>query len=97
MRKYVPYLYLARVPILTGLLLIALAPLSLFSGVQSLFRGLFDLNPWGAFFVALGSMLSAWTVMITFWLVASYAPLRFGVESIGIKFPPRRNATWTTS
>jgi hypothetical protein len=93
MPKYVPYLYLARVPILTGLLLIALAPISLFSGVQSLFRGLFDLNPWGAFFVALGSMLSAWTVMITLWLVAAYAPLRFGVESIGTKFPPRRNAT----
>jgi len=61
MSKYLPYLYLGRFPLLTALLLVALAPLSLFSGLESLLRGLFDLKPWGLFFVAMGSLLGAWT------------------------------------
>lgn len=93
MPRHLPYLYLARFPILTGLLLIVLAPFSLFSGLQSLLRGLFDLKLWGVFFLALGSLLTAWTVMITFWIVGSYARLRFGVQPIGIGFPPRGKVT----
>lgn len=92
MVKYLPYFYLARFPIIAGLLLLALPPLSLFSGLRSLFRGLFDLTPWGAFFLALISLLAAWTVMITFWIVASYGWRRFGTEPTGLTFPPSRKA-----
>jgi hypothetical protein len=93
MSKYLPYLYLARFPILTGLLLVALAPLSIFSGLESLLRGLFDLKPWGMFFITMGSLIGAWTVMLTFWIVAAYGWLRFGVQPIGFVFPPSRKAT----
>ena len=93
MVKYLPYFYLARFPIITGLLLLALPPLSLFSGLKSLFRGLFDLTPWGTFFLAFISLLAAWTVMITFWIVASYGWRRFGTEPTGLTFPPSRKAT----
>ena len=93
MSKYLPYLYLGRVPLLTALLLVALAPLSLFSGLQTLLRGLFDLKPWGIFFVAMGSLLGAWTLMITWWIVAAYGHLRFGVAPTGVEFPPSRKAT----
>jgi Patatin-like phospholipase len=93
MSKYLPYLYLARFPALTGLLLVALGPVSLFSGLESLLRGLFDLTPWGMFFMALGSLLGSWTAMIAFWIVAAYGWRRFGVQPIGVCFPPNCKAT----
>src|SRR5260370_23466290 len=93
MAKYLSYLYRGRFPLLTALLLVALAPLSLYSGLESLLRGLFDLKPWGIVFVAMGSLLGAWTVMITWWLVAAYGHQRFGVAPIGVEFPPSRKAT----
>jgi hypothetical protein len=88
--KYLPYAYLARFPLITALFLIALPPLSLFSGLSSLFRGLFDVTPWGGFFLAMGSLLAAWTVMITGTLIGTHAWRRFGVQPIGINFPPGR-------
>ena len=92
MLAYLPYIYLARFPLLTALLLITLPPVSLFTGLSSLLRGLFDLNPFEAFFLALGSALGAWTVMITIGVIGTNAWRRFGVQPIGIKFPPSRRA-----
>jgi hypothetical protein len=92
MLKLLPYLYLARVPILTALALVLLTPVALWSPTASLLGGLYDLKPWGLFFVALSSLLLAWTIMITLWLVAVYGYLRFGTGPTGLQFPPPQSA-----
>ena len=44
------------------------------------------------FFVVLASLLTAWTVMVTFWIIAAYAPQRFAAAPLGLTFPPGRRA-----
>ena len=90
MSKYLPYLYLQRFPLLTALILVALTLFSLRSVFTYLLHGLYDLKPWGFFFVVLASLLTAWTAMVTFWIIAAYAPARFGTPPLGVTFPPGR-------
>jgi hypothetical protein len=77
---WVPYLYLLRVQIIVGLILLA-APLALLSPIL---RGLFDLDygsPWHSAFgmslVTLAAFAAAWSLLATTWSTAHNAPARF--------------------
>jgi hypothetical protein len=89
---WVPYLYLLRVQIITGLVLLVAPPVALFS---PLFRGLFDLDygPWwhtatGMALVTLAAFSAAWTLLATTWATAHNAPERFGTHRINwVRYP----------
>jgi hypothetical protein len=73
-KALVPFVMLARVPLLCGLALIVFPLRSLKS---SLFANLFDVSPQGMIVVTLASLFTAWTTLVTGWLVLSYGHYRF--------------------
>lgn len=80
-KALVPFLMLARVPLLCASFLV-LFPLISFK--SSLFANLFDVTPQGMIVVTLASLTTAWTTLVTGWVILSYGHLRF----YGIGFQP---------
>jgi hypothetical protein len=80
-KALVPFLMLGRVPLLCAALLF-LFPLISFK--NSLFANLFDVTPQGMIVVTLASLATAWTTLVTGWVILSYGYLRFH----GITFRP---------
>src|SRR5829696_456421 len=70
--------YLLRIPLLTGIGLIAFCVLAWRGGARSLLGGIFDVGDsyLGAFFVSLSAFFAAWVVMATWRLVRLYGPVR---------------------
>jgi hypothetical protein len=91
---WLPYLYLLRVQIITGLVLVLLPPYALSS---LLLNGLFDLdyaNLWrsafGMLLVSLAAFGTAWSLLATSWAAIFNAPERFGTARIdSVTFPIR--------
>jgi Patatin-like phospholipase len=77
---FLQYLYFCRFPLLAGLALVALPPLSIY-GAPSLLGNFFWLSRGGILLVSLLSTLAAWVVMVTLEILVAYAPLRFGVRA----------------
>ncbi len=73
-KEPVPFLMLARVPLLCALVLVVF-PLS--SLRSSLFANLLDITPRGMSVVTLAGLSTAWTTLVTGWVVMSYGHLRF--------------------
>jgi hypothetical protein len=73
-KELVPFLMLARVPLLCALVLVVF-PLS--SLRSSLFANLLDITPRGMSVVTLAGLSTAWTTLVTGWVVMSYGHLRF--------------------
>jgi hypothetical protein len=71
-------MYLLRIPLLTGIGLIAFCVLAWRGGARSLLGGIFDVGDsyLGAFFVSLSAFFAAWVVMATWRLVRLYGPVR---------------------
>ncbi len=80
-KALVPFLMLARVPLLCAAVLFLFPPISFKS---SLFANLFDVTPQGMIVVTLASLATAWTTLVTGWVILSYGHLRFH----GITFQP---------
>jgi hypothetical protein len=81
-RMVAVYGVVMRVPILIGVLLVALPFIAFFTGARSLLRGLFDLTPWSLFAVTLTSLAVAGTACMNASIVLHHASQRFGVERI---------------
>jgi len=80
-KELVPFLMLARVPLLCASVLFLFPPISFKS---SLFANLFDVTPQGMIVVTLASLATAWTTLVTGWVILSYGHCRFH----GITFQP---------
>ncbi|MGA2591341.1 MAG: patatin-like phospholipase family protein [Bryobacteraceae bacterium] len=76
------YAFLMRVPLLVGVLLLALPFLAFFTGARSLLQGLFDLTPWSLFVATLASMAVSGAVCMAAYIVLKNAYLRVGVPSV---------------
>jgi len=70
------YAFLMRVPLLAGVLLLALPFIAFFTGARSLLRGLFDLTPWSLFVATLASLAVAGAVCMAAYIVLTNAHLR---------------------
>jgi glycerophosphoryl diester phosphodiesterase len=78
LRREIPYVYLLRVPILTGFGFAGVCYLALFTPARSHMGGAFDINSyWGIFLVSLIAFLFASTVGVTWRLIRCYGPRRF--------------------
>jgi len=84
-----PYLYLLRVPLLTGLVMAALPFVALATDARSLLANFFDVPDTGIVWVTVAALITAWSVMITSWLIVLYGSRRFKVAPIRIAFPPK--------
>ncbi|MGH9537932.1 MAG: patatin-like phospholipase family protein [Terriglobales bacterium] len=80
-KALVPFLMLARVPLLCACALFVFPFISL---KNSLFANLFDVTPQGMIVVTLAALAVAWTTLITGWVILSCGYLRFP----GICFRP---------
>lgn len=94
-----PYLYFLRFPLLIALILLLFPYIALKTGASSLLGGIFDLagssyvkTAGRMFFVALVSLNVAWTILETFWLVVLYAPERFAVSRLTMRWTKRQHA-----
>ncbi len=91
---WVPYLYLLRVQIITGTLLVIGPPYALSS---SLLNGLFDLDygTWwrtlsGVTLVTFAAFSAAWTLLATCWATIHNAPARFDAIPVrSVRYPIR--------
>lgn len=95
----VPYFYLLRFPLVFSLVLVCFPLVAFKTAASSLLAGIFDLadaspfnNGCKMFLVALLSLMVAWTIMETFWLVLLYAHERFGVSPCTDKRPGKLHA-----
>ncbi len=73
-KALVPFLMLARVPLLCALLLVIFP---LFSLRSSLLANLLEVTPRGMVVVTLATFSTAWTTLVTGWVIISYGYLRF--------------------
>jgi patatin-like phospholipase len=73
---WVHYAVLLRVPVLVGLMLVALPVLATATGARAMLAGLFDVSPTRFYFVTLAAVATAWTVMMTSYVILSFAHLR---------------------
>ena len=102
MKKFLsmlPDLYFLRFPLLIALILLLFPYIALKTGASSLLGGIFDLagssyvkTAGRMFFVALVSLNVAWTILETFWLVVLYAPERFAVSRLTMRWTKRQHA-----
>src|SRR5215469_4559555 len=96
MKKFLsmlPYVYFLRFPLLFALVLVLFPCIALKTSASSLLGGIFDLADSSPlkmggrmFFVALLALTVAWTVLETFWLALLYAPERFAVSPLAMKW-----------
>ncbi|HLK66121.1 MAG TPA: hypothetical protein VKU19_21955 [Bryobacteraceae bacterium] len=77
------YLFVLRVPLLIGLLLIALPLIAFFTPVRTLLRGLFDLTPASLFVVTLTAFAVSGMVCVTASTVWLHGPERFRIPAPG--------------
>jgi hypothetical protein len=84
MNERLPYLYLARFPLLLGLLLLVYGPFAQFV-LPAMFQATLVLDPPAVQHVALVAGLAAFTVMLTRRIILLYGPDRFGTSRI--EFP----------
>lgn len=73
------YTVFLRVPLLLGLVLLALPFVAFFSGAKTLLRGLFDLTPLSLFVVTLAALATAGTVCTTASVIIKNGAARLGV------------------
>jgi hypothetical protein len=102
MKKFLsmlPYLYFLRFPLLIALILLLFPCIALKTAASSLLGGIFDMAGSSSlrtggrmFFVALLALTVAWTVLETFWLVVLYAPERFAVSRLAMRWTKRQHA-----
>jgi hypothetical protein len=87
------YAILFRVPLLTGLIVIALPALAFFSPARSLLKGLFDVTPAAMFAVALAAAAVGGTVSTNARIIYLHAHERLaGLVPAPVPLPPH---TWT--
>jgi len=79
------WVYLLRYALFFSLLLVAFPVLALKTRLSSLFAGLFDVDGRGAgmVIVTLTAMTTAWTMMLTTWLILAYSGRRFDLAGAG--------------
>jgi predicted acylesterase/phospholipase RssA len=76
--RWLPYVYLLRVPLLTVAGVIGFCFAALCIGARALLGNAFDIGgAWGIFFVSLTAFLCSWVVMVTWRLVRLYGGERF--------------------
>ncbi len=92
---FLPYFYLLRVQIITGLALVLLPLIALYPEPSPLLNGLFDLNYGNAAqsvvamaLVTLASFAAGWTLLATTWTAIVNAPARFLTAKLrSVSFP----------
>lgn len=77
--KYVGYGYLLRVPILIGIVLVALPPLALWGPLKSLLENAFVLSPGNIFWVMIVALTLAWSLLVVGRVIALNGE-RFGLD-----------------
>src|SRR5712692_3834372 len=74
------YVYLLRIPILTGLILIVLPPLALWGPPKSLLENMFVLTPWNIFWAMIPALMLAWSLVVVSRVVLLNGKDRFGID-----------------
>src|SRR4051794_16827647 len=87
----VAYVYLLRVPIVTGIVFVLLPYLARRTTLASLLLGLFDVRGVGVWAVATAAFTVSLTIMTTVLLVLAYAHDRSGVTTLGITYSTARS------
>ena len=77
--KYLGYAYLLRVPILIGIVLVALPPLALWGPLKSLLENAFVLSPGNIFWVMIVALTLAWSLLVVGRVIALNGE-RFGLD-----------------
>ena len=76
------YIFLCRVPVVCGLLLLGLAPMAIWVAKSLLGNLLILSDKWGFFAVALVSVITGNMILQTSMFIVEQAPARFGVDPI---------------
>lgn len=82
------YVVFLRVPLILGVLILALPFIAFFSGAKTLLRGLFDLTPLSLFVVTLTSFAVAGAVCVAASIILSNSQERFHLETGPIQSLP---------
>jgi hypothetical protein len=89
----VPHLYALRIPILLTLTLAGLPALAFWTDAEPMLAGLYDIAPSGMLVLTLLNFTSAWTLLLTSWLILAYAPARLRCAPL-FKAPVEPPAAW---
>src|ERR1700722_16127526 len=92
--SFVAHLIALGFPIVTALLLL-LFPLLALRFARSLLANLLDLTGPQAMAVTIAACVTAWTSMVTAWVILSYGPVRFGLTPLSF-FHIREVPPWQT-
>jgi hypothetical protein len=74
------YVYLLRIPILTGLILVGLPPIALWGPPRSLLENMFVLTPWNIFWAMVPALMLAWSLVVVSRVVLLNGKDRFGID-----------------
>jgi Patatin-like phospholipase len=79
----VSHLVVLRFPLLTAFFVL-IFPVIALKAAKPLLANLFDLNGLQAIAVTITACITAWTSLITGWVVVTYGPIRFGFNSFSV-------------
>jgi hypothetical protein len=74
------YVYLLRMPVLTGLILVALPPIALWGPPKPLLENMFVLTPWNIFWAMIPALMLAWSLVVVSRVVLLNGKERFGID-----------------
>jgi hypothetical protein len=74
------YVYLLRIPILTGLILMGLPPIALWGPPKSLLENMFVLTPWNIFWTMIPALMLSWSLVVVSRVVLLNGKDRFGID-----------------